>query len=104
MIDLLVETMQGFFRLKLKRKGILIDKEVTDMVCSEMVEEEEEDYNCGRIIDPCDELKTLKEHEESLIVVEAEPRVEFEPLKIISTIEEDLMDSSNLTQRKQQEN
>ena len=39
MIDLSVETMQGFFRLKLKIKGILIDKEVTDMVCSEMVEE-----------------------------------------------------------------
>lgn len=46
--DLLVETLQGFFRLKLRRKGILIDKELMDMVCNEMImqkEEEEEENN-----------------------------------------------------------
>src|SRR4051812_15914948 len=74
------------------------------MVCSEMVEEEEEDYNCGGIIDPCDELKTSKEAEESPMIVEAEPQIENESLKILSTIEDDLTDSSNFIQRKQQEN
>src|SRR4051812_18498751 len=93
MIDQSIETMQGFFCLKLKRKGILIDKEVTDIICSDMVEEKEEDYNCGRIIDHCDELKTSKEAEESPMIVETEPQIEIEPLKIILMIEDDLNES-----------
>src|SRR4051812_39298422 len=57
MIDHSIETMQGSFRLKLKRKGIIVDVEVINMVCSEMLEEEDDDYSWGRIIDPSDELK-----------------------------------------------
>src|SRR3954466_5457812 len=73
------------------------------MVCGETVEEEE-GYNCGRIINACDELKTSKEAEESPMIVKAEPQFENESLKIISTIEDDSMDSPNFIQHEQQEN
>src|SRR4051812_809942 len=36
MIDQSVETMKVFLRLRLKRKGILIDDEMIKMVCGEM--------------------------------------------------------------------
>src|SRR4051812_35554564 len=51
------------------------------MVCSEMVEEEDDDYNWGGIIDPCDESKVLNVEEdlkESHIVVKAEHLKEYE--------------------------
>src|SRR5436189_3585436 len=110
MIDQSIETMQVAFRMRLKREGILIDNEMIKMVCGEMIEEEEDDNNLGwgwKIDNPCDDLRIsniVKEGEESLSVVEAEPQFENETFMMKSTIEDDLNDSPNFIQQEQQEN
>src|SRR4051794_41129229 len=73
MIDLPSETIKGFFRLKLKKKGILIDDAMINMISEEVVMSEEEieetkmkylnndEKTSDRIIE---EFKVLKEQEE----------------------------------------
>ena len=96
--------------MSLKREGIIIDDEMIKTVCSEMVEEEEDDNNLGwgwQIDKPCDDLRisnVAEEGEECPSVVEAEPQFENETFTMKSMIEDDLTDSSNIIQQVQQEN